>query len=48
MRRYRATGEIVARRQGKPGGSRLDAHEAFILGLVADRADISLAEIGAR
>ena len=45
MRRYRATGEIAARKQGQPGGSKLDAHEAFVLGLVADRADISLAEI---
>jgi len=45
MRRYRKTGEIAARKQGQPGGSKLDAHEAFILGLVADRADISLAEI---
>jgi transposase len=45
MRRYRKTGEIAARKQGQPGGSKLDVHEAFILGLVADRADISLAEI---
>jgi len=45
MRRYRKTGEIAARKQGQPGGSKLDAHEAFILRLVADRADISLAEI---
>ncbi len=45
MRRYRETGEIAARKQGQPGGSKLDAHEAFILGLVADRADISLVEI---
>ncbi len=45
MRRYRETGETAARKQGQPGGSKLDAHEAFILGLVADRADISLVEI---
>jgi transposase len=45
MRRYCKTGEISARKQGQPGGSKLDVHEAFILGLVADRADISLAEI---
>ncbi len=45
MRRYRKTGEIAARQQGQPGGSKLEAHEAFILGLVADRADISLVEI---
>lgn len=47
LRRYRATGEIAARKQGQPGGSKLDAHEAFILGLVEERADISLAEIAA-
>ena len=34
VRRYRQSGEAVARRQGKPRGSRLDAHESFILGLV--------------
>ncbi len=46
--RYRDTGEIAARKQGQPGGSKLDAHEAFILALVRERADISLAEIAAR
>jgi len=47
-RRYRATGEIAARQQGQPGGSKLDAHERFILGLIDARADISLAEIAER
>ena len=47
-RRYRETGEIAARKQGQPGGSKLDAHEAFILALVAERPDISLAEIAER
>ena len=46
--RYRDTGEIAARKQGQPGGSKRDAHEAFILALVRGRADISLAEIAAR
>ena len=46
--RYRDTGEIAARKHGQPGGSKLDAHEAFILALVRERADISLAEIAAR
>ncbi len=45
-RRYRETGEVAARKQGQPGGSKLDAHEAFILALVRERPDISLAEIG--
>ncbi len=44
-RRYRETGELAARKQGQPGGSKLDAHEAFILALVRERPDISLAEI---
>ena len=44
-RRYRETGEVVARKQGQPGGSKLDAHESFILTLVRERPDISLAEI---
>jgi len=37
MRGYRETGEIAARKQGQPGGSKLDVNEAVILGLVADR-----------
>ncbi len=44
-RRYRETGEVTARKQGQPGGSKLDAHEVFILALVKARPDISLAEI---
>ena len=46
VRRFRANGEATARRQGKPRGSRLDAHADFILALVeAGTKDISLAEI---
>jgi len=44
-RRYRDDGEAAARKQGQPAGSKLDAHEAFILGLVEDKPDISLGEI---
>ena len=40
-RRYRETGEVSARKQGQPGGSKLDAHAAFILALVRERPDIS-------
>lgn len=47
-RRYRETGEMEARKQGQPSRSKLDAHEAFILGLIADAPDITLAEIGER
>lgn len=40
VRRFRANGEATARRQGKPRGSRLDAHADFILTLVeADTKD---------
>jgi transposase len=44
-RRYRDNGETAARKQGQPPGSKLDAHEAFILGLVEQDPDISLGEI---
>ena len=46
VRRYRQSGEAVARPRGKSRGSRLDPHAAFILGLVeGGTKDISLAEI---
>jgi len=44
-RRYRDNGETAARKQGQPTGSKLDAHEAFILGLVEQDRGISLGEI---
>ena len=44
--RYRETGETEARKQGQPSRSKLDAHEAFILGLIEEAPDITLAEIG--
>lgn len=47
-RRYCETGKVAARKQGQPGGSKLDAHEAFILALVRERSNISLAEIAGR
>lgn len=47
-RRYRETGETEARKQGQPSHSKLDAHEAFILGLIEEVPDITLAEIGER
>jgi transposase len=43
--RQRCHGEVSARRQGKPRGSRLDAHKGFILGLIEEQADITLAEM---
>ena len=47
-RRYRATGETVARKQGQPSRSRLDPHEAFILALIDKMPDITLTEIAER
>ncbi len=48
FRRYRDHGETTARKQGQPPGSKLDEHEAFVLGLVEETPDISLAEIAER
>jgi transposase len=44
----RATGAVAPGRQGKPKGSKLDAHADFILGLIEVTPDITLAEIAAR
>ena len=41
---WRAEGSLDPARQGQPPGSKLDAHEAFILGLVAADKDIALHE----
>ena len=46
--RYRDSGELAARKQGQPSRSKLDAHEAFILGLIEEQPDITLVEIGER
>jgi len=48
FRRYRDHDETTARKQGQPPGSKLDAQEAFILDLVAQTPDITLAEIAER
>src|SRR4051794_16770670 len=47
-RRYRDTGETVARKQGQPSRSKLDPHEVFILGRIEETPDITLAEIAER
>ena len=41
-------GETTARVQGRRRTSRLDAHEAFIVGLIEERRDITLNEMMAR
>ena len=48
VRRARETGETSARKQGQPPGSKLDPHEAFLLGLVDEKADITLSEMKGR
>jgi len=47
-RAWRDHGEREALKQGPKGGGKLDAAEAFILGLVAEQPDITLVEIGER
>ena len=44
-RRFREGGEAAARRQGKPKGSKLDAHADFLFGLIAAAPDITLREM---
>lgn len=45
IRRARQDGERTARRQGKPRGSRLDAHETFIVDMIEANKDITLNEM---
>src|SRR4030088_1716169 len=41
----RSQGDVRPAKQGKPKGSVLDAHEAFILGALQDNPDTTLAEL---
>lgn len=41
-------GELEARQTGWRRGSRLDAHEGFIVGIIEEREDITLNEMVAR
>ena len=47
-RSFQRTGSCQPRKQGQPSRSKLDAHEGFILGLVAENKDITLAEVAER
>lgn len=38
-------GQVSAAKQGRPGGSRLDDHEAFIIGMIEASKDITLNEM---
>lgn len=44
----RSQGDVRAARQGKPKGSVLDAHEAFILGMLREKPDTTLEEMAER
>jgi transposase len=48
VRRARESGERSARKQGKPRGSRLDAHEAFVVAMIEANKDITLNEMVGR
>lgn len=47
VRRHWETGERTARRQGPPVRSKLDPHEAFLMGMIKETVDITLAEMRA-
>lgn len=47
-RHWRKTGSHEARRQGGRNGSVLDTHESFLMGLIENQADITLAEMASR
>lgn len=47
-RHWRKTGSYEALPRGGKPGSILDAHEAFLLGLIEEQADITLAEMVTR
>jgi len=44
----RATGDVLPKPQGSGTGSILDPHEAFLLGLIEERRDVTLAEMAER
>src|SRR5215213_7103914 len=46
--RARRSGERGARRQGQPRRSKLDAHRAFLLGLIEATSDITIVEMQER
>jgi transposase len=48
VRRARETGVRAARPRGQPKGSKLDAHRELILGWIAAKDDITIAEIRKR
>lgn len=41
-------GRLTPAKQGRRGGSRLDAHEGFIIGMIEEAKDITLNEMAPR
>ncbi len=48
VRRWRETGERTAHKQGHPVGSKLDVHADYLLGLIADKGNLTLEELRTR
>ena len=48
VRVWRESGARRPRKQGKPPGSKLDMHEGFLLGLIEEKVDVTLAEMRRR
>ena len=48
VRRWRETGERTAHKQGHPVGSKLDVHAEYLLGLIADKGNLTLEELRSR
>ena len=48
LRRWRERGERRARKQGARPGSKLDAHEGFLMDLIGGKVDVTLEEMRAR
>ncbi len=48
MRRYRATGSATPARQGRPPGSKLDVHAAFLCAIVDAEPDVTMPELSRR
>ena len=48
VRRWRETGEWTAHKQGHPVGAKLDAHAEYLLGLIADKGNLTSEELRSR
>jgi transposase len=48
MQRVARSGSALPKRQGRPPGGRLDRYEAFLVGAVEAKPDITMPELGTR